>query len=559
MTRRHRSLIAAATLAAVAGVSLSLTLAGGFGPGVATGAGAASTGSVAPVSAAQIFGCRASVARLSLAGRTLLEPAVANQAAAAPDDTPCNDDSALVQRIGLTGTSSPLNLGSLGPAGAYTYQTGALGGSPSPGATAVADVQALNLTLGAYTLTVAGPLEAQAAMECVGTTLQTQGSSNLDVITLTGPGLPAGGETLEVGGVVNKIVGNLPAALSALVSITANEQITTSDSITERLLDVKLLDSAVQLVVGEATLTAPNPNVCAANVTPTSTVTVTTPGQTVTEPGSTVTQPGSTVTEPGSTVTEPGSTVTQPGSTTTVTTPGKPTVIVEPSGSVPGYLQQCATGSVIETSTGNCVIYFGGTVIFVSKPFKGPTGGTVVALPYAQAHYRSPCLTGPGPDWVLLVTARGAHAKGTPYSDRILGLNADQHIDGLAGNDCIDEQGPSGHLQDGNGKDRLYVSSGVNRVIAGNGDNVIHGGHGRNWITDGIGADHIYGGTRPNRIDAFANKKWIYGRSGHDRIWTNSAVAQIHCGGGRHDLVFARVGVARFAAKHGCRRIVRLR
>ncbi len=231
------------------------------------------------------------------------------------------------------------------------------------------------------------------------------------------------------------------------------------------------------------------------------------------------------------------------------------TTVVQPSTTVPGFLEDCAPGSVLDSSSGDCVIYDGSQTIFVSKPFKGPTGGTVVPLDYARAHYHSSCLAGSGAAYALIVTAVNGSAKGTPSSDRIIGLGAGEKIAGLAGDDCIDAQGTKAKVTDGNGRDRIYVTKGVNRVVAGNGPNVIHGGNGRNWITDGTGNDYIYGGKLSNRIDAYGNEKHIYGGPANDRIWTNSIRAYVSCGGGKADRLFARRKIAAYGVKHGCEKI----
>jgi hypothetical protein len=545
MVRLRNFWALAALTAGALGITLSLLLGGALGTAAATGAASPSAASTGGASAATIFGCRASVARVELANQVIAEPAIANDSTTS--STSCNTDTKAVAQVGLAGSTSPLNLGTVGPAGAYTFETGSLGGAVSPGVTSIADVQALSLSLAGYTITAAGPLEAQAAVECAGTTLTTQGSSDLNAITITSP--TGSTQTIEIGGALNEVLGNL-GALSALVSITANEQTSTAGVLTERLLDIKVLTSGAQIVVGEATVDYPNSSICAQNVPPT--------GTTTTVPGTVTTVPGTTTTETGTdgtvtTVTTPPTTVTSPSGT------GGTTTVVEPSGSVPGYLQQCATGSVLDPTTGDCVIdEANGQTIFVSKPFKGPVGGTVISLAEAQSLYKSPCLSGTGSPYVFIVSASYEKAYGTPQSDRILVLGSHDRTAGLAGDDCIDAQGTTNKVTDGNGIDRIYVTKGVNRVIGGNGSNHIYGGDGKDWITDGTGDDTIYSGKLGSRIDAFGNKKHIFGGPGKDRIWTNSVVAQIHCGSDKKTLVFARRNPAKYAAKHGCKRIVLL-
>jgi hypothetical protein len=508
MSRLNRTFALAAVAVTVLGLSLSALLTGAFGTAAAVAASShVTTAAAAPETASAAFGCRSSVVRATLAGTVLAEPTVANNAT-----TPCNNASTLVQSASLLG-NSPLNIGTVGPAGAYTYESGSLDGG-TPGVTAVAEVNALSLSFGGYTLSVAGPIEAQAALECVGTTLSPSYTSNLDALTITGPGLPAGGQTIELGSAVNQIVSGLPAALSALISIKANNLVQGTNSYTAQLLNISLLNvgstPAVNLVVGEASVSYADPAVCNANVTP-------------------------------------------------GTTPGTTTTITEPSGTVPTAFEECTPTSVLDSSTGTCVVYDNGVAIFVSQPFEGPTGGTVITLTAAKAKYHSPCLSGAGPGWVLIVSAVNAVAKGTPLGDRIIGLGSGEKIRGLAGNDCIDAQAAKATISDGNGTDRIYVSTGVNRVVAGNGNNVIHGGKGKNWITDGTGDDYIYGGTLANRIDAYGNEKHIFGGPANDRIWTNSMRAFVSCGGGTKDILFARKGVASYGKTHGCEKVALLK
>jgi Ca2+-binding RTX toxin-like protein len=507
MSRLNRTWALTAVAIAVLGLSLSAVLVGAFGTAAAVASAPHATTATVPETASAAFGCRSSVLRATLAGTTLAEPAVANSAT-----TPCNNASTLVQSAALLG-NSPLNIGTVGPAGAYTYESGSLDGG-TPGVTAIAEVNALSLNVGGYTLSVAGPIEAQAAVECVGTTLTPSYTSNLDALTVTGPGLPAAGETIELGSAVNQIVSGLPAALSALISIKANNLVQGTNSYTAQLLNVSLLTvgstPTVNLVVGEASVSYADPNVCNANVTP-------------------------------------------------GTTPGTVTTITAPTGTVPTAFEDCTPTSVLDSSTGDCVVYDNGVAIFVSKPFQGPQGGTVQTLSYARAHYHSSCLSGAGPGWVLIVTSVNGTAKGTPLSDRIIGLGSGEHIYGLAGDDCIDAQGAKATVSDGNGTDRIYVTKGVNRVVAGNGNNVIHGGSGKDWITDGTGNDYIYGGKGANRIDAYGNEKHIFGGPSNDRIWTNSMRAFISCGGGTKDILFARKGVAGYGKTHGCEKVALLK
>jgi Ca2+-binding RTX toxin-like protein len=492
---------------------LAVLLGASAAPSAATGA----TTTPAGTSAGQLFGCRASVARLSLGGTVVTEPAVANGAT-----FPCATDSKLTGPINVL--SGPLNIATVGPAGAFTYETGTLG--DTPGVTALTAIDAISVP--SIGLTVVGPIQAQASYECQGTNLVPSASSTLSVLKI-------GSQTISLSSL------GVPGTLTipGVATIKYDETIQTASSLTERVLDIDLLNSAVNLVVGEATVTAPDPSICTGNIPPTNTTT------TVTTPGTTVTTPGKTVTSPGSTVTQ---TTTTPGSTTTITTV------------TPSNLTICAPGSSIDVSTGDCVIYGpNGQVIFVSLPFKGPTGGVVVTLAQALAKYHSPCLHGPGPQWVLIATKNGGRVTGTPFSDRILGLGSRERIAGLAGNDCIDGQGSDETVYDGNGNDREYVHAGRNRVGVGNGNDYVNGGSGSDWLTVGNGNDTVYGGKSSSRIDAGVGHDHISGGPSPNRIWVISAHVVISCGSSGHNRLFARRGPASYAAKHGCQRITYLK
>ena len=52
------------------------------------------------------------------------------------------------------------------------------------------------------------------------------------------------------------------------------------------------------------------------------------------------------------------------------------------------------------------VLRGGAQNIVVSKPFAGPTGGSVVPLAAARKKFKSPCLYGQGPKFVVMGTNR---------------------------------------------------------------------------------------------------------------------------------------------------------
>jgi len=276
--------------------------------------------------------------------------------------------------------------------------------------------------------------------------------------------------------------------------IAVNEKITTGNSITERVLDVHLQGLA-SVVVGEAEVTLTRSDPCAG---------------------------------------------------TNSNTP-------------PPVLNACPQGSTLDAALMVCIIKLpGGKIIIVGPPFKGPSGGRVVAVSVARKHYKSPCLNGPGPRYALIATKRNGRVTGTPRSDRILALGYHERIAGLAGNDCIDGRGAKQTIWDGNGKDRIYGGSGKTRIGIGNGNSRIEGRKGRDWITAGNGNDWIWGGSHASRIDAGLGHDHIYGGPDANRVFVASGHAFVSCGSGKGNLAFLRRGTMKYARRHGCERIVML-
>jgi Ca2+-binding RTX toxin-like protein len=227
----------------------------------------------------------------------------------------------------------------------------------------------------------------------------------------------------------------------------------------------------------------------------------------------------------------------------------------------PPSLEICPPGSTLNVVAQACEIILNGgkTVIYVSRPFKGPSGGTVVALSVARKRYHSPCLYGPGPKYALVATKRGGHVEGTLYSDRILALGAFERVAGLGGNDCIDGKGGNQKLFDGNGKDRVWASGGFNRIGVGNGNDQVNGRNGRDWITAGNGNDTVRGGRGNSRIDVGIGHDHVYGGPGRNRIWAAGDNARVSCGSGGHNLAFVRRRAYSYALSHGCTRVIRLK
>jgi Ca2+-binding RTX toxin-like protein len=418
------------------------------------------------------FGCRASTLRVTLLNSITTEPTIAN-----PNTTPCATDTA-----GAATTSVPTTGSSIvnaGPVGAFTYSVFSPSGSTAPGATAVAAVQGVTIPTGAGGfISIVGPVQATASYACVNDQLVATGSSTLNLITINGANMtvPAGQPyTISLGG---------------LGFIALNQKVTTANSLTETVAEVKL-NGIADIVIGEAKVTQSIGSPCAG------------------------------------------------------------------TSGVPPVLEICPPGSTLNISAQLCeIILPGGGVIVVSRPFQGPSGGTVFPTSVVAAKYPGfPCTTGPGPRFALVATKRGGRVYGTPKSDRILALGAFERVAALGGNDCVDGEGGHQILFDGNGNDKLYARAGFNRIAVGNGNSYVNGRNGSDWVTAGNGNDTVIGGKGNSRIDVGLGRSHVFGGPGKNRIFAGANAAKVSCGSGHNNTAFVRSKAEHYAKTHGCQHI----
>jgi hypothetical protein len=227
------------------------------------------------------------------------------------------------------------------------------------------------------------------------------------------------------------------------------------------------------------------------------------------------------------------------------------------SGQPPPVLEICPPGSTLDILHQLCVIVLpGGGVIVVSRPFQGPSGGTVFPTSVVAKKYPGfPCTTGPGPKFALVATKRGGRVFGTPKSDRILALGAFERIAALGGNDCVNGNGGHQIVFDGNGNDRVWTAGGFNRIAIGNGNDYFNGRNGSVWLTAGNGRDTVIGGRGNSRIDVGLGKDHVFGGPGKNRVWGGANGAKISCGSGHNNTAFVRTAARHYARTHGCQHI----
>jgi len=119
-----------------------------------------------------------------------------------------------------------------------------------------------------------------------------------------------------------------------------------------------------------------------------------------------------------------------------------------------------------------------------------------------------------GPFEVEALTGNGVRVfavdtLGTPNDDNLIGSNAAETIDALAGNDFVEANGGDDTLDGGLGDDQLFGSGG---------DDAIDGGADNDDIFGGDGANTIQGGTGDDNVDAGPDAEDINGGDDFDFI-----------------------------------------
>ncbi len=164
--------------------------------------------------------------------------------------------------------------------------------------------------------------------------------------------------------------------------------------------------------------------------------------------------------------------------------------------------QVCPNGSTLDLASNFCVIREGGVIgsgkpdIIIGRPYQGPSGGTVVALPLARKKYgNSPCLGGNGaPKYAIIGTNKADRITGTNVADRIIGLGGNDRIDGGRGNDCIEGRSGGDTISGGLGNDRVYGSTGNDHLNGGAGTDYLSAGSGNDTVNASFGRDTVKGG-----------------------------------------------------------------
>ncbi|HEX5194392.1 MAG TPA: choice-of-anchor P family protein [Solirubrobacteraceae bacterium] len=473
---------------------------------LAVGAGPASAQTGNP------FGCTATTAKATLLGQNLLPGATTANAA----NTPCANDA---QTLNAT-TVNPLGLIGLtaGPASATTKLTtrSVNGSTVYTDATATSSVDALSLTAPGLSIAITTPSQAKVEYACVNDALVPSASSTLNVITINGNTIPLSG---------------LPQDLSipGVATIQVNQKTTTGDSTTEELLHVQLLGlvaTGLTLDAGSATASASGSAPCA---------------------GTTDNGGGGGNGAGGGSGGGNGGGNGGNGC---------------PVGSTPTAGATCTIPAGSEDNR-KAIVFNAGNI----------TGGNVMSLALARHRYKSLCLNGAGPKYAVVGNSRNNRITVRNVRERVLGLGGRDRVtvssgnhtcvDGGTGNDTVKAgkapirvYGSNGNdkITVGNGKDVVYGGGGQDRIHAGNGNDSLNGGGGNDTIVAGNGNDHLYGNVGADKLTAGTGRDFLFGARGNDRLTARGKHAYAN-GGSGHNTAYVRAGNAKFAHKHGCKKV----
>jgi hypothetical protein len=181
-----------------------------------------------------------------------------------------------------------------------------------------------------------------------------------------------------------------------------------------------------------------------------------------------------------------------------------------------------------------CLLHAGtGRAILVSRVRKGPKRAAVISLAAARERYAGVCVVVPGRDYV--VTPRGGGtAQGSNASERMVGFQHDDSIDGKLGNDCIDTGAGDDTAFGRGGDDIVFGGIGDDRLEGGGGDDSIHGGDGNDRLSGGQGGDSLYGGPGDDVINAGGGGDLVSAGPGNDVITAiRPGLRSLNCGPGR--------------------------
>ncbi|HEY5244921.1 MAG TPA: calcium-binding protein, partial [Acidimicrobiales bacterium] len=375
----------------------------------------------------------------------------------------------------------------------------------TPGATALASVDGGTVAGTGDSVALTGPSNAQASYVCVNGAVVASGVSDVSAAVINGqtvrPSSPGAETTTQLGD------GSYA---------TINQQVQSATSLTERLVFLHIAGVG-DYVLGEAQVTRPAGNPCPAG-----------------------TGSGSGGAGSGSGGAGSGSGGTGSGSGDS--------------------LRACPNGSVLVASAQMCEIVLadGSQNIVVSKPFAGPTGGTVVPLAAARKKVKSACLSGKGPRFVVMGTNKANTIRAAKTAERILAMGGNDKVIVKSGASCVDGGAGRDTVSGGTGKVRLFGGIGNDKLTAKNGSSYVSGGNGADRITVGNGRDRVFGGAGKDTITVGKGKDHLFGGAGNDRLRAAGRTEWVNGGSGK-DVAYVTAKEMKYAHRHGCEKVHRIR
>jgi len=435
-------------------------------------------GVAAPAHAATAqWSCGADAVRASVAGLEPVNPITTTKA-------PCAS-----QNVGAPAATNSVGLApNLNARTAYAVTAANPAGARplDQGVGSAAGVENLDLAPQGSPLKItAEAVDSFASARCVNGQPAYDGASNVVKLTINGQAITADG-VLE--NVTNAITGS---PLGAIVSVKLNQEIRDANGLTRQGVHIQLLNAIgaaplADVVIAESRVSAAS--ACDPNAD------------------------GNT-----------GGTGTGGGGGNGSGGPGDGQSGINGSGES-SSAKVCATGSQLDPARGLCVIPASasngqGTVV-VGSAFTGPSGGKVVSLNAARAKYKSPCLSGSGPKFVIVGSSKKDNITGRNTADRILALGGNDEVSAGRGNDCVDGGTGGDNLSGAVGNDRVYGQAGNDHVNGGSGTDLLSAGAGNDTINTGFGTDTVIAGAGNDAINAA----------------TAGKPAKISCGAGRDTL-----------------------
>ncbi len=423
------------------------------------------------ITANPVWKCRASALHGTVTDNNRIEPIVANGipntgGGKSPDNAQCARQESGFGNL-ATPVAIPTTLLAASTASAITDIAPELGLPKDQKIVSAAEVENLAIPLESGT-TIIGVRAARSRIEASCKDGVPQVTPSSEVV-----GLTLGGQDVSLDALVQGLADAL-APLSPLIEIKPNEQITENGTLTVRALHIKVLNAAgppplLDIVIAETKIGA-TADTCTASGTL--------------------------------------------GDSTGGGATARP----------------CPRGAEYDLARNLCIIretaeggVGGEKIIVVGRPYQGPSGGTVMSLEDARRRYKSPCLQGSGPQFVMVGSNRADRLTGTNRRDRILGLGGKDSIDGGRSDDCLDGGRDGDSLSGGIGADRVYGFAGGDHLNGGAGSDRLSAGSGNDTVNAAYGADRVFGGPGRDFINvATAGKRArVSCGSGTDKVRLN--------------------------------------